>query len=243
MIRNVTRRLSNTMRPEDLVARLGGDEFAVLTSISADHAVLQGIAERIIGTLSAPFAIDGHTIVIGASIGIATIGHRSEGGAADVMRYADMALYRAKNEGRNRACIYDAAMDADLSKRKLIEQELREAIEQNRLDVLYQPIVNASGEKVVGVEALARWTHPQRGLIAPADFIPIAEHSGLIIELGDYVLRRACTEGKSWPGLTVAVNVSPLQFRQINFVTGIERILGETGFEPTRLELELTEAR
>ena len=219
MIRNVTRRLANTTRPEDIVARLGGDEFAVLTSISADHAVLQGIAERIIGTLSAPFAIDGHTIVIGASIGIATIGHRSESGAADVMRYADMALYRAKNEGRNRACIYDAAMDADLSKRKLIEQELREAIEQNRLDVLYQPIVNASGEKVVGVEALARWTHPQRGLIAPADFIPIAEHSGLIIELGDYVLRRACTEGKSWPGLTVAVNVSPLQFRQINFVT------------------------
>ncbi len=242
LIRNVTRRLANTTRPEDIVARLGGDEFAVLTSISADHAVLQGIAERIIGALSAPFAIDGHTIVIGASIGIATIGHRSESGAADVMRYADMALYRAKNEGRNRACIYDAAMDADLSKRKLIEQELREAIEQNRLDVLYQPIVNASGEKVVGVEALARWTHPQRGLIAPADFIPIAEHSGLIIELGDYVLRRACTEGKSWPGLTVAVNVSPLQFRQINFVTGIERILGETGFEPTRLELELTES-
>ena len=242
LIRNVTRRLANTTRPEDIVARLGGDEFAVLTSISADHAVLQGIAERIIGTLSAPFAIDGHTIVIGASIGIATIGHRSESGAADVMRYADMALYRAKNEGRNRACIYDAAMDADLSKRKLIEQELREAIEQNQLDVLYQPIVNASGEKVVGVEALARWTHPQRGLIAPADFIPIAEHSGLIIELGDYVLRRACTEGKSWPGLTVAVNVSPLQFRQINFVTGIERILGETGFEPTRLELELTES-
>jgi len=242
LIRNVTRRLANTTRPEDIVARLGGDEFAVLTSISADHAVLQGIAERIIGALSAPFAIDGHTIVIGASIGIATIGHRSESGAADVMRYADMALYRAKNEGRNRACIYDAAMDADLSKRKLIEQELREAIEQNRLDVLYQPIVNASGEKVVGVEALARWTHPQRGLIAPADFIPIAEHSGLIIELGDYVLRRACTEGKSWAGLTVAVNVSPLQFRQINFVTGIERILGETGFEPTRLELELTES-
>ena len=242
LIRNVTRRLANTTRPEDIVARLGGDEFAVLTSISADHAVLQGIAERIIGALSAPFAIDGHTIVIGASIGIATIGHRSESGAADVMRYADMALYRAKNEGRNRACIYDAAMDADLSKRKMIEQELREAIEQNRLDVLYQPIVNASGEKVVGVEALARWTQPQRGLIAPADFIPIAEHSGLIIELGDYVLRRACTEGKSWPGLTVAVNVSPLQFRQINFVTGIERILGETGFEPTRLELELTES-
>ena len=242
LIRNVTRRLSNTVRTEDIVARLGGDEFAVLTSVSTDRAVLQGMAERIIGGLSAPFAINGHTIVIGASIGIATIDHRSEGGAADVMRYADMALYRAKNEGRNRACIYDAAMDADLSKRKLVEQELREAIEKGELNVLYQPIVNASGEKVVGVEALARWTHPQRGLILPGEFIPIAEHSGLIIELGDYVLRRACTDGASWPGLTVAVNVSPLQFRQINFVSVVERILGETGFEPTRLELELTES-
>ncbi len=241
LIRNVTRRLSNAMRTEDIVARLGGDEFAVLTSISADHAVLLGIAERIIGTLSAPFAIDGHTIVIGASIGIATI-DGSAGGAADVMRYADMALYRAKNEGRNRACIYDAAMDADLSKRKLIEQELREAIEKGELEVLYQPIVNASGEKVVGVEALARWPHPTRGVISPAEFIPIAEHSGLIIELGNYVLRRACIDGKSWPGLTVAVNVSPLQFRQIDFVSVVERILGETGFEPTRLELELTES-
>ena len=180
--------------------------------------------------------------MIGARIGIATIDHRSEGGAADIMRYADMALYRAKNEGRNRACIYDAAMDADLSKRKLVEQELREAIEKGELNVLYQPIVNASGEKVVGVEALARWTHPQRGLILPGEFIPIAEHSGLIIELGDYVLRRACIDGASWPGLTVAVNVSPLQFRQIDFVSVVERILGETGFDPTRLELELTES-
>ena len=242
LIRNVTRRLSHTMRIDDLVARLGGDEFAVLTSVSADHAVLQGIAERIIGTLSAPFAIDGHTIVIGASIGIATIDSRSESGAADVMRYADMALYRAKNEGRNRACVYDAAMDADLSNRKLIEQELREAIENGSLEVLYQPIVNASGETVMGVEALARWPHPQRGLISPAEFIPIAEHSGLIIELGTYVLRRACTDGKAWPGLTVAVNVSPLQFRQIDFFAMVERILNQTGFEPTRLELELTES-
>ena len=210
LIRNVTRRLANAMRTEDLVARLGGDEFAVLTSVSTDHVVLQGMADRIIGSLSAPFAIDGHTIVIGASIGIATIEKGSGGGAADLMRYADMALYRAKNEGRNRACVYDAAMDAELSNRKLIEQELREAIGNGSLEVLYQPIVNASGETVVGVEALARWPHPHRGLISPAEFIPIAEHSGLIVDLGNYVLRRACTDGRNWPGLTVAVNVSPL---------------------------------
>jgi diguanylate cyclase (GGDEF)-like protein len=242
LIRNVTRRLSGATRAGDMVARLGGDEFAVITSVSADHLVLLGIAERIIDTLSAPFAIDGHTIVIGASVGIATIDNRFEGGAADVMRYADMALYRAKNEGRNRACVYDAAMDADLSKRKLVEQELREAIEKGHLHVVYQPIVNASGEKMVGVEALARWSHPTRGLISPAEFIPIAEHSGLISELGNFVLRRACTDGLAWPGMTVAVNVSPLQFRQVGFFATVERILRDVGFDPARLELELTES-
>jgi diguanylate cyclase (GGDEF)-like protein len=242
LIRNVTRRLSGALRNGDHVARLGGDEFAVITSESADHGELLTIAGRLIGILSAPFAIDGHTIVIGASVGIATVDGRSGGDAADIMRYADMALYRAKNEGRNRACVYDAAMDADLSKRKLVEQELRVAIEQGALDVLYQPIVNGSGEKVVGVEALTRWPHPTRGLIPPAEFIPIAEHSGLIIELGTYVLRRACLDGRAWPGLTVAVNVSPLQFRQIDFFAMVKRVLDETDFDPARLELELTES-
>jgi predicted signal transduction protein with EAL and GGDEF domain len=191
--------------------------------------------------LCAPYAINGHTIVIGASIGIAVIDRRTKD-AADILRYADMALYRAKNEGRNRACIYDAEMDAKLSKRKLVEQDLREAIEHDGLKVLYQPIVNASGETVVGVEALARWPHPTRGMISPNEFIPIAEHAGLIIELGAQVLRRACLDGKAWPGITVAVNVSPLQFRQLNFVSVVERILSETDFDPARLELELTES-
>jgi len=152
-----------------------------------------------------------------------------------------MALYRAKNEGRNRACIYDAVMEADLSQRKLVEQELRETIENDGLKVFYQPIFNASGDKVVGVEALARWLHPARGLIPPAEFIPIAEHSGLIIELGAKVLRRACLDGMALPGITVSVNVSPLQFRRLDFVSMVERILTETGSDPKRLELELTE--
>jgi diguanylate cyclase (GGDEF)-like protein len=241
LIRNVTLRLSRTLRGDDLVARLGGDEFAVITTSTSEAAALQEIAQRIIARLCAPYSINGHTIVIGASIGIAVIDRRS-GHAADIMRYADMALYRAKNEGRNRACIYDAVMDADLSQRKLVEQDLREAIEREGLKVLYQPIVNTSGEKIVAVEALARWPHPTRGLISPAEFIPIAEHSGLIIELGSQVLRLACLDGKAWPGISVAVNVSPLQFRQLDFVSVVERILKETGFDPTRLELELTES-
>ena len=171
LIRNVTLRLSHIMRGDDLVARLGGDEFAVITAASSDHAALHEIASRMIATLCAPYSISGHTIVIGASIGIAVIDQRT-GGSADIMRYADMALYRAKNEGRNRACIYDAVMDADLSQRKLVEQELRETIENDGLKVLYQPIFNASGDKVVGVEALARWPHPTRGLIPPGRIHP-----------------------------------------------------------------------
>jgi diguanylate cyclase (GGDEF)-like protein len=240
LIRAVTLRLAGTQREGDLVARLGGDEFAVITSASGPAAV-EGIAQRIIAKLSAPYSINGHTVVIGASVGIAVI-DRGAKDAADIMRYADMALYRAKNEGRNRACTYDAAMNADLSHRKQIEQDLRETIENAGLRVLYQPIVNASGEKTLGVEALVRWPHPERGMISPLDFIPVAEHSGLIIQLGAFVLRQACEDGKAWPNVIVSVNVSPLQFRQIDFVEVVERILQETGFDPARLELELTES-
>jgi diguanylate cyclase (GGDEF)-like protein len=241
LIRNVTLRLSHTLRGGDLVARLGGDEFAVISTIGEDREKMEAMAQRIIAALCAPYAINRQNIVIGASIGIAVIDEKC-GAAADIMRYADMALYRAKSEGRNRACIYDAAMDAELSNRKLLEGDLREAIETDSLQVHYQPIVNNSGEVVVGVEALCRWTHPTRGVIPPSEFIPAAEHSGLIVELGAYVLRRACLDGKAWPNLSVAVNVSPLQFRRTDFAATVERILADTQFDPGRLELELTES-
>ena len=241
LILGVTQRLARTLRGDDLVARLGGDEFAVLSSGGFDLTGLQTIASRMIATICAPYAIGNQTIVIGASIGIAVI-NQNVAGSADVMRHADLALYRAKNEGRNRACIYDSAMDADLVKRKVLENDLRATIESGSLCVAYQPIVNNSGEIVVGVEALCRWTHPERGEIQPSEFVPIAEHSGLIIELGEHVLRRACLDGKAWPGLTVSVNVSPLQFRRTDFVDVVERILAETEFDPARLELEVTES-
>jgi diguanylate cyclase (GGDEF)-like protein len=241
LIRNVTLRLSNTLRGDDLVARLGGDEFAVISSIGDNHGKMTALAQRLIAAICAPYAITGHNIVIGASIGIAVI-DKNCAGAADIMRYADMALYRAKNEGRNRAVIYDAAMDADLSNRKLLEADLRSAIENGGLTLLYQPIVNKSGETLVGVEALCRWNHPTRGEIPPSEFIALAEHSGLIVELGAWVLRRACLDGKAWPGLTVAVNVSPIQFRRTDFCRLVERTLADTEFDPARLELELTES-
>jgi len=241
LIRNVTLRLSHTLRGDDLVARLGGDEFAVISALGDDAAKKMAVGQRMIAAICAPYSIGGHNIVIGASIGIAVI-DKNCAGAADIMRYADMALYRAKNEGRNRACLYDAAMDADLSNRKLMEAELRKAIENDRLQLLYQPIVNKSGETLVGVESLCRWTHPKRGEIPPTEFIAVAEHSGLIIELGAWVLRRACLDGISWPSLTVSVNVSPLQFRRNDFYSVVERTLSETRFDPARLEIELTES-
>jgi diguanylate cyclase (GGDEF)-like protein len=237
----VAQRLKHALRRDDLVARLGGDEFAVITTAAPDVGSLERFAERVIAMLRAPYSISGHTLVIGASIGIAVI-ESDAADAADIMRRADVALYRAKNEGRSRACIYDADMDADLRERKQLEKDLREAIEDDGLSVAYQPIMNASGEKMAGVEALCRWKHPTRGDVPPMEFIPIAERSELIIPLGEWVLRKACIEAKPWAGLTVAVNVSPLQFRRQDFVEVVERILAETGFDPHRLELELTES-
>jgi len=133
-------------------------------------------------------------------------------------------------------------MDDNVLKRKLMENELRSAIEKGELRVAYQPIVNSSGETVVGVEALCRWNHPERGEIPPSEFVPIAEHSGLIIALGEWVLRQACLDGNAWPDIVISVNVSPLQFRRADFVDVVERILAETGFDATRLELEVTES-
>ena len=237
----VAQRLKHALRQDDLVARLGGDEFAVITANATDVRAVEKLAERLISILRAPYSISGHTLVIGASIGIAVI-DRASGNAADVMRRADVALYRAKNEGRSRACIYDADMDADLRERKQLEKDLRAAIAEDGLSVAYQPIMNSNGEKMVGIEALCRWEHPTRGTVPPADFIPIAERSELIIPLGEWVLRKACLEAKAWSGLTLAVNVSPLQFRRQDFALVIERILAETEFDPQQLELELTES-
>jgi diguanylate cyclase (GGDEF)-like protein len=241
LISVVAQRLVNAVRREDLVARLGGDEFAVITTDGGDPKALEGFAERLIAILRAPYTINGHTLLIGASIGIAVI-DRHSGDAADIMRRADVALYRAKNQGRSRACIYDADMDADLRERKQLENDLRTAIADDGLSVAYQPIMNASGEKMAGVEALCRWNHPTRGPVPPTEFIPIAEGSELIIPLGEWVLRQACLEAQQWASLTVSVNVSPLQFRRQDFVEVVERILAETGIDPHRLELELTES-
>lgn len=241
LIAAVAQRLCRIVREDDLVARLGGDEFAVLTRNPTNRAGLEELAKRIIVSLSTPYIIGQQTLVIGASVGMVLVDKKSRD-AADIMRFADMALYRAKNEGRNRACLYDAAMSADLTLRKRLEHELRAAINGNGLALAYQPLVSPDGERMIGVEALCRWPHPRRGSIPPSEFIPIAEQSNLIISLGDWVLQQACMDARAWPNLTLAVNVSSLQFRRPDFVETVERILKRTGFEPGRLELELTES-
>jgi diguanylate cyclase len=241
LITAVAHRLCRIVRDGDVVARLGGDEFAVLTPRAVSRESLDDIAKRIITSLSTPYIIGTHTLVIGASVGMVLIDDRSRD-AADIMRFADMALYRAKNEGRNRACLYDAAMNADLTQRKRLEHELRSAIHGDGLALAYQPLVSPDGERMIGVEALCRWPHPRRGQIPPTEFIPVAEQSNLIIALGEWVLQRACRDASAWPGITLAVNVSPLQFRRPDFVDVVERILKETGFKAERLELELTES-
>ncbi len=241
LLRSVADRLTRALRSADMVARLGGDEFAVLTATATDRETAHAIAMRIINTLCSPYTINGHSMVIGVSIGIAVIDDKVES-ASDVMRYADMALYRAKSEGRNRACIYDAIMDADQLDRKQLEADLRSAIDDGKIEIAYQPIVDAATERMVGIEALARWNHAQRGAVPPSVFIPIAENTGLITALGEHVLREACLAAKAWPELTVAVNVSPIQFRRADFVDVVERVIENTGCDPARLELELTES-
>lgn len=236
----VAERLSSLVRGTDLVARFGGDEFAIIYTDVKSVTDCESISTRILEELRQPFMLDGAEVVIGASIGISLAPNNAED-AQTLMRFADVALYRAKNEGRNRYSFFEQQMNEALRLRKVIEDDLRQAIEADQLVLYYQPIVAADTGKTVAVEALVRWMHPTDGLIPPDKFIGIAEERGLISALGDWVLRRACLDSVAWPHLTVSVNVSPVQFRQRDYVKNVGRILAETGMDPTRLELELTE--
>ncbi len=240
LIKAVARRLSNLLRGADTLARFGGDEFAIIQTGVRQSEDVEALARRILSDLTVPFDVAGTQVQIGVSIGI-SLAPDNGMDREQLMRLADTALYQAKNEGRNRYCFFERQMDETLKLRKVVEDDLRNAIVNDELALYYQPQLSADGETIVGVEALIRWPHPKRGMISPAQFIPVAEERGLIIPLGEWVLRRACEDGRRWPGLRVAVNVSPIQFRQKDFVDTVIRIVEETGFDPSRLELELTE--
>jgi predicted signal transduction protein with EAL and GGDEF domain len=191
--------------------------------------------------MSIPFEVAGHQIVIGTSIGIALA--PQDGLDADqLLRCADMALYRAKQDGRGVYRMFQAEMDAEMQARRLLELDLRQALPTGQLEVFYQPQVDLRAGAMTGVEALLRWRHPQRGLVSPAQFIPLAEEIGLIVPIGEWVLREACRTVASWPGdLRAAVNLSAVQFKSRNFVAVVEQALHDAGLPPDRLELEITE--
>ncbi len=240
MIIAVADRLSRTLRDSDYIARIGGDEFAILQTDVCDPRDCAKLAYRIIDKMSAPFDLVGQQVCCGLSIGIALCPQNASE-RASLMRLADLALYRAKHDGRNRFAFFEAKNSEELRLQQNAEDDLRAAIEDDKLVLLYQPVMSACGNRFLGVEALVRWQHPTQGLLSAEHFVGLAEERGLIVPLGEWVLRHACRDAKRWPNLRVAVNVSPIQFRQREFVASVEAILAETGLEPHRLELELTE--
>ena len=240
LIQEVAKRLRELLAPGDTLARFGGDEFAVLQNGVGSDEDARMLAARILHALSEAFSIGSNSVNVGVSIGIA-LAPRDSRDRETLMRMADTALYEAKSEGRNRCSFFHREMEDALQMRKVVADDLRRAIAENELTIHYQPIFSADGRNVVSLEALVRWPHPTKGMISPAKFVPLAEQSGLVIPLGEWVVRRVCEDGKRWPGVKIAVNVSPIQFRQRDFVESVISVVEETGFDPSRLELELTE--
>ena len=234
-------RLQAVVREGDTVARVGGDEFTLIQlGISQPDQAMQ-LAERLIQALAEPFDLDGREAQIGASVGVALA--PLHGTDPDrLLGFADVALYEAKSQGKRQACVFTPDMDRMLRKRTELERDLRRAVAEKRLHLHFQPQYLLATETLVGAEALLRWTDPQRGVVTPNEFIPVAEDSGLIVDIGHLVLETACREAVTWPqALSVAVNVSPVQFHSGDLIGTVRQILGETGLPASRLELEITE--
>jgi diguanylate cyclase (GGDEF)-like protein len=242
LLKQVAQRLSACLHSADTVARLGGDEFAIVQAAGAQPVAATVLAQQLIETMAEPFDIGGHSVVIGTSAGIALA--PNDGCDPDeLLKNADMALYRAKAEGRGTYRFFEAKMDADMQARRLLEVDLRGALVRDEFEVHYQPLVDLQTARLNGFEALLRWRHPERGLVSPAEFIPLAEDIGLIAPIGAWVLKQACADATGWPGdLAVAVNLSPVQFRSKTLTLDVVAALGASGLPARRLELEITEA-
>ena len=243
LLREVAERLRSALRGTDVLARLGGDEFAIIQSGCDDQKMGSiNLATRISRRIAEPFLLPGNQVEVGTSIGIAMApGHGSD--PQELLKKADLALYRSKSAGRNCFTLYDDAMSMELEARNTLESDLREAIARCQFEVHYQPFFDVQTGHRRGLEALVRWRHPTRGLIPPDQFIPLAEETGLIVPLGEWVLRRACDDATSWPAdIKVAVNLSPVQFKQADLFDVIQSALRNSGLSPERLEIELTES-
>jgi diguanylate cyclase (GGDEF)-like protein/PAS domain S-box-containing protein len=242
LLTEVATRLKSLLRETDVLARLGGDEFAIIQGGDDDpRCAAASLADRIIEMIGKSFVIEGDEITIGTSIGIA-LASEHQGSSDEILKMADLALYRAKSAGRNGYRFFDPEMSAVATARQEIESDLRRAIQQNELVLYYQPIIDSRSGKICGAEALIRWRHPTKGLLLPDSFIPLAEESGLISQIGDWVLRTACAQAASWPAhVKVAVNLSVMQFQKPNLADSVTQALAASGLAAERLELEVTE--
>ncbi|MGE0046060.1 MAG: putative bifunctional diguanylate cyclase/phosphodiesterase, partial [Hyphomonadaceae bacterium] len=239
LIKAVAQRLHSRLRPEDFLARFGGDEFAILCAPATSEGGA-ALARRVARAFASPFVIEGQNIRVTASVGIAMAPDHGRD-ADELMRHADIALYKAKELGRDRSVLFSSEMAHEVEDRRAIELDLREALEKNELHVHYQPVVSCRTSRVVGVEALLRWTHPTRGNIPPGIFIPIAEDSGLMPALGDWILNQVMRDASRWPELEIAVNLSPVQIRHVDLEALLRRLVHEHDVDPRRIVLEITE--
>jgi diguanylate cyclase (GGDEF)-like protein len=242
LLQAVADRLQACVREVDTVARFGGDEFAVIQFATERPEKAELLAKRIIQVVGDPFEIDGHQILIGASIGVSLAPF--DGTSPErLLKNADIALYLAKSEGRGTVRFFEPEMDARIQRRRTLEVDLRNAFARDQLEVHYQPLVDLAVGGIRGFEALLRWQHPVRGVVSPAEFIPLAEETGLIVPIGEWLLRAACVEATRWPvDISVAVNLSPVQFRKGKLVETVKAALDLSGLSPVRLEIEIAEA-
>ncbi len=241
LLKLVTGRLRTLVRETDTIARMGGDEFAIVQVGIAQPADATSLAHRVIEVVSEPYEIDGQQVIIGTSVGIA-VGPADGLTPDQLMRNADLALYRAKGDGRGTFCFFEPEMDAQMQTRRAMEYDLRKALIAGEFELHYQPVVNLRSNQISSFEALIRWRHPERGMIAPGAFIPLAEEIGFIVPLGEWTIREACATAAKWPGhVKISVNLSPVQFRNPGLVNVVVNALVASGLAPERLELEITE--
>lgn len=242
LLQQLAARLGACIRESDTFARLGGDEFAIIQSGLVQPEGAATLARRINDALRQPIECGGSQIHVRVSIGIALSDNHQVGTADELLGNADLALYRAKAEARGSYRFFDEEMNVRVKSRKSLEHDLRQALSDQQFRLTYQPQLDLRTNRITGVEALLCWPHAKRGNISPAEFIPLAEEAGLLVAIGRWVLRTACTQAMFWPSLTMAVNISPIELRQPDFAVAVRDTLRVTGLSPDRLELELTES-
>lgn len=241
LLQEAAQRMRSVLGTNDVLARFGGDEFAIIQNHAVQPAGATALADRLIRSFDAPFDLGGREVHIGASVGVSILDPKAQTSGERLVQQADLALYKAKADRRGTFQFFEEEMNRQLMSRRRLENDLRKAVAEDKLELHFQPQVSLADDSIIGVEALLRWNHPVEGWIPPDRFIPVAEETGLILPIGDWVIREACRQARDLPGLKIAINVSPVQFRQGGLVATIRSALAEFGIAPGRLEIEITE--